>query len=267
MSLFGQSFQPSEFAKIGFILFYAAFLNKLKQEGRIKKYTEGFLWPIFAFIPIAFTIFYLQNHFSATFIIGLVLIVQMIIAGVKMKHLVLSAAAVIPVGIIFFMKMGGFRMTRIQTWLNPFADPSDEGWQITQSLYAIASGGLFGVGLGNSNQKYLYLPEAHNDFIFAILAEEWGFIGCLAVIVLFGVFIWRGILIAMRAKSNFASLVAIGITALIGMEAIINIAVVSNTIPVTGMPLPFFSYGGSALITNLAAVGILLNISKTARKV
>ncbi|MCI8309479.1 MAG: FtsW/RodA/SpoVE family cell cycle protein [Clostridia bacterium] len=163
-------------------------------------------------------------------------------------------------------KSGSFRMTRVQTWLNPWSDVTGEGWQIIQSLYAIGSGGLFGSGLGQSKQKYLYLPEPQNDFIFAVLAEELGYMGCIFVIILFLVFIWRGIVISMRAKDTFGSLIAIGIVTLIGLQAIINIAVVTNTMPVTGMELPFFSYGGTAIMVNLISVGILLNISKSEKK-
>ena len=136
----------------------------------------------------------------------------------------------------------GFRSSRIQTWLDPFSDPTGDGWQIIQSLYAIGSGGLFGVGLGNSKQKYLYLPEPHNDFIFSILAEELGFLGCAIVLVLFAIFIWRGVLIAMKAPDSFGSLLAVGITALVAIQVIINVAVVTSSMPATGMPLPFFSY-------------------------
>lgn len=153
-------------------------------------------------------------------------------------------------------------MGRIQTWLNIEADLTGTGWQINQSLYAIGSGGLFGVGLGNSKQKYLYLPEPHNDFIFAVLAEELGFFGCVIVILLFALFVWRGIVIAIKAQDNFGTLIAIGLTTMIGLQALINIAVVTNTIPVTGMPLPFFSYGGSAMLADLIAVGILLSVSR-----
>ena len=150
---------------------------------------------------------------------------------------------------------GGFRFSRIQTWLNiDSASLTGEGWQINQSLYAIGSGGLFGVGLGNSKQKYLYLPEPQNDFIFAVLAEELGFVGCIFVIALFMIFIWRGIVISIKAEDNFGTLLAIGLTTMIGLQALINIAVVTNTIPVTGMPLPFFSYGGSAMLADLIAV-------------
>ena len=163
-------------------------------------------------------------------------------------------------------EQGGFRIERIQTWLNIEQDATGAAWQINQSLYAIGSGGLFGLGLGQSRQKYLYLPEPQNDFIFAILAEELGFIGCIAVIILFIAFVWRGILIAMKAQDTFGSLIAIGITSIIGLQALINVAVVTNTIPVTGMPLPFFSYGGSALLANLLGVGVLLSVARSSKK-
>lgn len=162
---------------------------------------------------------------------------------------------------------GAFRLERITTFLNPWNDPTDSGWQIIQSLYAIGSGGLFGAGLGESKQKFLYIPEPHNDFIFSILAEELGFIGCAVVIILFAIFIWRGLLIAMKAPDMFGSLLAVGITSLIGIQAIMNIAVVTSSMPNTGIPLPFFSYGGTALVIILCAVGILLNISRSSKKV
>ena len=160
-----------------------------------------------------------------------------------------------------------YRLKRVITFLDPWQDARGDGWQIIQSLYAIGSGGLFGSGLGASKQKYLYLPEPYNDFIFSVIAEEIGFIGCTAVIVLFGILIWRGIIIAMKAPDTFGSLLAIGITTLIGIQVIINIAVVTSSMPVTGMPLPFFSYGGTALFMLLCGIGILLNISRATKKV
>lgn len=153
-----------------------------------------------------------------------------------------------------FTEKGAFRISRITTFLNPWNDITGEGWQIVQSLYAIGSGGLFGAGLGESKQKFLYIPEPHNDFIFSVLAEELGFIGCAVVIILFAIFIWRGLLIAMRAKDMFGSLVAVGITSLIGLQAIMNIAVVTSSMPNTGIPLPFFSYGGTSLVILLFSV-------------
>lgn len=268
----GFNFQPSEFAKIGFILFFASLLSDVKEHGKIKDYRYGFIYPMIFLAPIAGVILILQNHFSATFIIAVITIIQMFIAGTKISHFLVTGllGGVALIGGLM-VKNGGstlgtdFRSSRIQTWLDPFSDPTGDGWQIIQSLYAIGSGGLFGVGLGNSKQKYLYLPEPHNDFIFSVLAEELGFVGCVVVILLFTVFVWRGVVIAMKAKDNFGCLIAIGIVAMLGLQAMINIAVVTGTIPVTGMPLPFFSYGGTSLIANLIAVGILLNISRTAK--
>ncbi len=166
-----------------------------------------------------------------------------------------------------YFEEGTYRLGRLTAFLNPWADPTGDGWQVIQSLYAIGSGGLFGVGLGNSTQKYLYLPEPQNDFIFAVIAEELGFVGCFIVIILFAIFVWRGTLIAMKAPDMFGSLLAIGITAIIGLQALINIAVVTSSMPNTGMQLPFFSYGGTSLLIMLCAVGILLNISRQSKKI
>lgn len=272
INIAGFNFQPSEFAKIGFILFFASVLSDVKEHGKIKTYKYGFIYPLIFMVPIVGAILILQNHFSATFIIAVVTVVQMFVAGTKISHFLLTGLAGAAVGAtgLFIVKgelsLGtDFRSSRIQTWLDPFSDPTGDGWQIIQSLYAIGSGGLFGVGLGNSKQKYLYLPEPHNDFIFSVLAEELGFVGCVAVILLFTLFVWRGVVISMKAKDNFGCLIAIGIITMLGLQAMINIAVVTGTIPVTGMPLPFFSYGGTSLIANLIAVGILLNISRTAK--
>ncbi len=272
ISIFGFSFQPSEFAKVGFIIFYAAILSDIKEKGKIKKITSGFLYPLVFFIPIGISIYVLQNHFSATFIIAAITCVQMFVAGSLLRYFLCFGGVGITaiLGYFFFMSLTGansdnFRMGRIQTWLNIESDLTGTGWQINQSLYAIGSGGMFGVGLGKSKQKYLYLPEPHNDFIFAVLAEELGFVGCIAVIALFALFVWRGIVIAIKAEDNFGTLIAIGVTTMIGLQALVNIAVVTNTIPVTGMPLPFFSYGGSAMLADLMAVGILLSVSRNSR--
>ena len=253
INIAGFNFQPSEVAKLGLIIFFASLLTDIKEKDKIKHFWWGLGFPLMFLIPIAIAVYVFQNHFSATFIIGAVTVVQMLIAGTRFSHFViLGIAGIAGLGMIINMKngnsqasgssSGSFRMTRVQTWLNPWTDITGEGWQIIQSLYAIGSGGIFGAGLGQSKQKYLYLPEPQNDFIFAVLAEELGYIGCLAVIVLFLVFIWRGIVISMRAKDTFGSLIAIGIVTLIGLQSIINIAVVTNTMPVTGMELPFFSY-------------------------
>ena len=268
----GFNFQPSELAKLVFILFFASLMTDLKENGKIKKFFWGCIFPLLFLIPVVISIYGLQNHFSATFVICLISVIQMVVAGTKISHfVVLGALGVGALGIFLTAKSGdssssSFRISRIQTWLDPWSDATGDGWQIIQSLYAIGSGGLFGLGLGQSKQKYLYLPEPQNDFIFAVLAEELGYVGCLAVIILFLIFIWRGIVIATRAQDMFGTLIAVGIVSLIGIQAIINIAVVTNTIPVTGMQLPFFSYGGTALVVNLASVGILLNIARSSKK-
>ena len=194
---------------------------------------------------------------------------MMTMAGCQLWQIVVPGTIIgiplIGIGIWKIPKLA-HALKRITTFIDPWEDKLGAGWQVTQSLYAIGSGGLFGLGLGQSRQKYLYLPEPQNDFIFSVLAEELGFVGCMFVIILFAILIWRGILAAMKAPDMFGSLLAIGITSLIGIQAIINIAVVTSSMPATGMPLPFFSYGGTALLILLCEVGVLLNISRAGNK-
>lgn len=263
------SFQPSEIAKIGLIIFYAVLLTKNKEH--MGELWKGFFYPFLFLLPVIAILVIVQNHLSATLLIIMIISVMMLMAGSRLKYFLTfgaAGAAAGGIGLFAYAKITGngwFRIKRFVTFLNPFADTQNSGWQIIQSLYAIGSGGLFGVGLGNSTQKYLYLPEAHNDFIFSIIAEELGFVGCVFVIILFALFIWRGILIAIKAPDMFGSLVAVGITSMVGLQAIINIAVVTSSMPNTGMPLPFFSYGGTSLLILLASVGILLNISRASK--
>lgn len=264
------TFQPSEVAKIGLIIFYSALLTNNRE--RLNKLWGGFLYPIVFFLPVIAILIGVQNHLSATVLIVMIVSVLMLMAGSRLRYFLsfgLAGAGIFGAGLFLIAKItkqGAFRIQRLVTFLHPFEDTQGAGWQIIQSLYAIGSGGLFGVGLGNSTQKYLYLPEAHNDFIFSIIAEELGFVGCILVIALFAVFIWRGIIIAMKAPDMFSSLLAAGITTMVGLQAIINIAVVTSSMPNTGMPLPFFSYGGTALLILLCSVGILLNISRCSKK-
>ena len=257
------SFQPSEIVKFLLIIFYAGILTKNRDE--LKSYGKGFLKHILFLAPII-ALLLLQPHFSASVVIIGICSIMMIMAGCKFWHFIVSGCTVgLPALIILIIKEP-YRLLRVTTFLDPWQDKQGAGWQVIQSLYAIGSGGLFGAGLGESKQKYLYIPEPHNDFIFSILAEELGFIGCAVVIILFAIFIWRGILIAMKAPDMFGSLVAIGITALVAIQVIINIAVVTSSMPATGMPLPFFSYGGTALFILLCQIGVLLNISRAATK-
>ena len=268
--IFG-SLQPSEVAKLGLIIFFAAYLTKTKDD--LRSLLKGFFRPLaFLAIPIAIILF-VQSHLSASLIIIITVSLMMIMAGCRFLHFAIfgGIGAVAGGSLLYILAtkfgIGAYRLERIMAFRNPWADPTDTGWQIIQGLYAIGSGGLFGLGLGNSNQKYQYISMPHNDYIFAVLAEELGFVGCVVVIFLFALFIWRGIIIAMKAPDMFGSLLATGITALIGSQAIINIAVVTSSIPVTGISLPFFSYGGSSLVILLCLVGILLNISRQTNKI
>lgn len=264
-------FQPSELAKIGLIIFYAGYLTEHRTE--LNSFLDGFVKPLLYILPPVGILFFLQDHLSASIIVIAIVSIMMIMAGSKLKYFLTAGISAGCAGIagMFILAQatgkGDFRLARLTTFLNPWADATGDGWQVIQGLYAIGSGGLFGVGLGQSKQKYLYIPEPHNDFIFAVLAEELGFIGCIAVIVLFAIFIWRGVLTAMKAKDCFGSLVAVGITSLIGLQAIMNIAVVTSSMPATGISLPFFSYGGTSLVILLCSVGILLNISRSSSKV
>lgn len=214
----------------------------------------------------------MQNHLSVCLVIGSVTFVMMLMAGCRLLHFIGTGIAGVAAIALYLIKgatgsTDSFRLDRIQTFFDPWSDATGTGYQMVQSLYAIGSGGLFGVGLGNSKQKYLYIPEPQNDFIFAIVAEELGFVGCVAIILLFAVFVWRGIVISMKAPDMFGSLLAIGVTTLVAVQAIINIAVVTASIPTTGMALPFFSYGGTALVILLVSVGVLLNVSRAGSKV
>ena len=257
------SFQPSEIVKLLMIIFYAGVLVKNRDD--LGKYGKGFIKHIIFLAPII-GLLLLEPHFSASIVIVTIVSVMMIIAGCKFWHFLATGGTVGLAGVILLIIKEPYRLQRVITFLDPWKDATGDGWQIIQSLYAIGSGGLFGAGLGESKQKYLYLSEPHNDFIFSIIAEELGFVGCILVFVLFAVFIWRGVLIAMKAPDMFGSLVAVGITSLVGVQAIINVAVVTSSMPVTGMQLPFFSYGGTALFILLCEVGVLLSISRAGNK-
>jgi len=261
ISIAGQEFQPSEILKYAVILFFSFSLSK--RQDKIKNFFNGLLPYLILLVFIA-GLLVLEPHNSATIIIVLVAAILLFCAGAKISHFVMMGVpAVLGMAVVIFFSPHGRK--RVETFLNPLADPLGSGFQSLQSLYGIGSGGLFGRGLGRSMQKLLYIPEPYNDFILAVLAEELGFIGVLTVMVLFLILIWRGIKVAMSAPDFFGSMVAIGITALISVQVLINVAVVTATIPVTGVPLPFFSYGGTSLVFLMAGVGVLLNISRYAK--
>ena len=268
----GFSFQPSELAKFTIILLFASKLaspkhqwHKAKDAASFFRYFAKDFLPYVAILGVFAILLMLEPHFSCTLLILSVGMVMLLVSGMNIGYVLTIAAPVMP--ILIWLVSFGYRSDRISSWLDPFANPQGEGWQIIQSLFAIGSGGMFGLGLGQSRQKFLWLPEPYNDFIFAVLCEELGFVGALCVIALFVVLIWRGICVAQRAPDLLGALIAVGITALIALQVVINIAVVTGTIPVTGMPLPFFSSGGTALIFTLGEMGVLLNISCQGKKV
>ncbi len=254
----GIPFQPSELAKLALILFLSYFLAKRKKplDSLFKD-----LFPYLFVVGIIAGLLMLETHLSATIIIISISVVILFVAGAKIMHFVILGVPV-AAALVVVINFTDYMTKRINSWLDPWSDSMGTGWQTTQSLYAIGSGGLFGKGLGQSMQKQLYIPEPYNDYIFSILSEELGYVGVIAVLLLFGIFIWRGIKIALNAPDTYGSLIAAGITSLFAVQSLFNIAVVTNTVPPTGVSLPFFSSGGSSLLLFMVEVGILLNISK-----
>lgn len=256
------NFQPSELMKIGIVIFFAYIIDKNYENMRY--FRKGVL-PLLAAMAVVAVLLIREPHLSATVLIVLMCIILIFVGGADIKQLVTIGLVAVGAGLLVGFLMSDsydYIGTRIKSWLDPFADILGETWQTCQSLIAIGSGGLFGLGLGESRQKYLYLPETKNDFVFAIVCEELGFVGALTVVLLFALLVIRGFYIATHARDKFGMLVAIGLTSHIGLQAFFNIAVVSNLIPNTGISLPFFSYGGTALILQLAEMGIVLNISR-----
>lgn len=253
------SFQPSEMSKLSIILFFAYSLSK--KEDALQSFWKGFL-PYLLIIGIVDALLLIEPHYSATILTTAVAFIILFTAGAKIWHFIIISIPVIPLG-IYFIVTEEYRLRRVLTFIDPFDDPTDAGYQIVNSLYAIGSGGIFGKGIGQSVQKNLYIPEPHTDFIFSVAAEELGFIGATTILLLFLVLIWRGVRVAMHAPDKLGSLIAVGITSIIAVQVIINVAVVTSSMPVTGMPLPFFTYGGSSLAFLLVGVGMLLNISRS----
>jgi cell division protein FtsW len=251
-------FQPSEMAKLSLILYLSYNLSKRKKP--LNSFF-GDLLPYLLAVGLVALLLMLESHLSATIIIISISVIILFVAGAKVRHFVLLAAPVVA-GLTAIVMFTDYMTSRINSYLNPWSNPRGEGWQTIQSLYAIGSGGLFGRGLGQSMQKFLYIPEPHNDYIFSILAEELGFIGVIAVLLLFLAFIWRGIKIAVNTPDTYGSLLATGVTSLIAVQSLFNIAVVTNTVPPTGVSLPFISSGGTSLLFYMLEVGILLNISR-----
>lgn len=263
INIAGLSIQPSEFAKYVAVFCIAFSIDFGKKN--IRKFWKGTILNL-AIAGVLAALILLGKNLSITAIVMMVAFIMVFVSGARKIH----TLSLIPVGLvvgILFIFTESYRMDRLMSFMNPWKDPTGKSYQLIQSLYALGSGGVFGVGLGQSRQKMLFIPEPHNDFIFSIIGEEFGLIGCIVVIGLFAYVVKRGISIAIKTKDTYGFLLAVGIVAVIALQAIINIAVVSGSMPVTGVPMPFISYGGTALVVNMAAVGVLLNISRSRKEI
>lgn len=268
INIAGQSFQPSEILKLAVILLFATLISN--NYSRMNQFKYGVL-PFGICLGAVAGLMFMQRHFSGMIIIGVIGITMMFVGGTNVKHIaILGVIAVVCVALLMVImvnvKGNAYVMNRIIAWRDPFDESLREQgidtYQQKNSLIAIGSGGLFGLGLGNSRQKFLYLPESKNDFVFAVVCEELGFVGACAVLLMFILFIVRGFYIAVKAPDKFGMMLVVGLVVQIGLQALLNIAVVTNSIPNTGISLPFFSYGGTALIMQLVQMGIVLNVSK-----
>lgn len=257
------TFQPSEIAKLAVIVFFADSISKKKNLMETFKYG---IRPYLLLLAFYAVLMLLEPHLSGTILIVGTGVVLMIVGGINKKWAIGGIGAVAAVGFAYvkLVETGviSYGASRIEMWKNPFVDPLKDGYQLSQSLITIGSGGLTGVGLGKSRQKFLYLPEEHNDFIFAVVCEELGLIGATLVMLVFALLILRGFWIALQARDRFGALLVVGIMTQIGLQTFFNIAVVSGLVPTTGISLPFFSYGGTALALQLFEMGIVLSVSR-----
>ncbi len=262
INIAGLQFQPSEVAKFAMIVLLSRLTRNYGEKAKRFRFgVLGFGGALLGIlVPLA-----LEKHLSAIMLMGMVAVVMMYIAGTHPKWLLLGAAGA-AVFLLVYIRFMGYAGDRVTAWRHPELDPGDTGYQILQSLYAIGSGGFFGLGPGKSRQKYLYLPFQYNDYIFAIVCEELGLVGALGIMALFALLIFRGYRIARQAENRFSTALAAGLISLIAVQTILNLCVVTNLLPSTGIALPFFSYGGTALAVNLGEMGIVLNISRSGKK-
>lgn len=258
----GLTLQPAEFSKLAFVIFTAAFMSS--RSIRIDRFWSSSFIPLLL-VGFAFVFIVAQPDLGTALVMAAGTGLIIVLAGMPFKHTAALFALSLP-PLVAVTVAEPYRIQRLLAFLNPWADPGKTGYQIIQSFYALGPGHIFGVGLGRSRQKLYYLPEPQNDFIFAVIGEELGFVGAVAVLLLFFVLIWRGLKIAMMAQDTFGSLLAAGITSMIAIQALVNIAVVTGSIPVTGINLPLISAGGSSIFFSLLGVGILLNISRHCNK-
>lgn len=276
ITLFGVRFQPSEFGKIGVIMYFSARLAKRKEptgrlydrrtkKGRFLDWAQrgGLLEliPYLGVFAVVIGVLVLQRHMSATILILATGAIVLFVGGIKKRWFIVAGIAIGLVLVVIIFNTN-YMTERILSWRNPWLDESGGGYQVVQSLLAIGSGGLLGLGLGNSRQKFLYLPEEHNDFIFAIVCEELGLIGAGLILCLFAILIVRGFWLALHARDRFGTLLVVGIISLFALQIFLNVGVVTGLIPPTGISLPFFSYGGTALVIQLAEMGIVLAVSR-----
>ncbi len=257
ITIAGISLQSSEVAKFGFVIFSAIYMAKNYKNAK----TFLGILPVVLVGGLTCLLILMEPNLSVTLCVGMVMLIMLVVAGITPKHflmLLIPALCLVPVLII----IEPYRLQRLMAFIDPWASPKEEGFQLVQSLYALGSGGLFGVGLFNSRQKYLFLPFSESDFIFSIIGEETGFVGATLIILVYVCVVWQGIKIALNASDRLGAYLASGITSIIAVQVLINIAVVTGSIPPTGIPLPFMSAGGTSLMVFMGAVGILLNISK-----
>ena len=255
-------FQPSEIGKLAIIILFAHLISK--NSSSMDKFS--FVAVLLGLLFLVSILVVFETHVSATILILAIGITLIYVGGLSKKLALIGVITFVGLGIVGYFilsKYLGYASTRMVAWLDPWSDPSNAGYQTIQSLLAIGSGGPFGRGLGQSRLKQLWLPEPHNDFIFSVVCEELGLIGAMVIILIFCALIWRGFIVAMRAKDKFGSLLALGLTFQVGLQVALNILVVTNTIPNTGISLPFFSYGGTALIILLAEMGIVISVSRS----
>lgn len=255
------SFQPSEIAKFAVIVLFAHLISMNYEKMKDPRYG---IWPFLALLGLVCMLMVLEPHLSGTILILAIGVVMMFVGGADIKWFLMGgiAALVLVAAVALIPGVVPYAMDRLTFWLDPWKAPRNEGYQTCQSLLAIGSGGLFGVGIGNSRQKHLYLPEPQNDFVFAIVCEELGLVGATLIILVFVLLVWRGYVIALRCRDRFGSMLAVGLITQVAIQTILNIAVVTNTIPNTGISLPFFSYGGTSLIMLLGQMGFILSVSR-----
>jgi len=250
------SFQPSELARLALVIFLAYSLNK--KQDLVRRFSVGFV-PHMLVLLLFTALLLLQPDFGAVVILGVLTWMMLFVGGVPLRHLLISLLPLLPVG--WWLLMGAeYRVKRLLSFLDPWQYPNGEGYQAVHSLMAFGSGGILGAGIGRGYQKLFYLPESHTDFIFSVIGEELGLLGITIILVLYGIILWRGMVIARQSQNNFGTLMAIGLTAAIGLQVCINMGVALGLLPTKGLTLPFLSYGGTSLLLNMAAVGILMNI-------